>query len=380
MKKIIKKLKKYILRKKNKFVVFVRQWILIIRMSFFFMPLNKMYYMVVLKYKISMLLFHLKSLWLALKYKINLKTIVKHIIFFCLVSLGCWYVVSLPENKLSVALYAGLGFIFSLYATYLYEKAVKLHEEVSYLPITSQIISSIYGVTEAIFMSFFNHPLDDAICKKGDNIIYVSPCNAGGGYDEAKMVQYTRFIDNISFDDFWAHFRQLNTRHLIKTLKEQSPYFNNAYTLVLNRKDSIDVNLFMLFTQFYQALNTFMFLDLLKWEDLQVKTDIFIKTKLLINKTDCTLLLAQREIQKIKPYTEYIASKPANNEKKLLEGAKEVEQRIIEESKEYFEKIQKFGKKEQECIMDKFVNIQTFLGTKNKIIKEIALRGKSNAK
>ena len=121
-----------------------------------------------------------------------------------------------------------------------------------------------------------------------------------------------------------------------------------------------------------------MFLDLLKWEDPQIKANVFIKTKLLINKTNCVLLLAQREMQKIRAYTEYIAYEPVNNEKKLLEGSKVVEQNIIEKTKMYFKEIQKFKKKEQEYIMNKFINIQNILGIKNKVLRDKTSKGNPN--
>lgn len=378
MKKKIRNIRKYILKKRDGLIVFIKQWILIIRMSVFSLPINKMYYRLVLRYKINTLLFNVKSFFFAFRYKVEFKTILKHSVIFCLVLSGCWYIVSLPSNKISAFMYAGLGFLFSLYATYVYEKAVKLNEEISYLPLTSQIVSSIYGITDATFLSFFEHPLDDTICKKGDNIIYINPCKAGGGYDEIRMMEYNRMMDSLGLDAFWKHFRPLQTRHLIKSLKEQSIYFNNTYSLVLNRKDSINKNLFILFTQFYQALNTFMFLDLLKWEDPQIKANVFIKTKLLINKTNCVLLLAQREMQKIRAYTEYIAYEPVNNEKKLLEGSKVVEQNIIEKTKMYFKEIQKFKKKEQEYIMNKFINIQNILGIKNNVLRDKTSKGNPN--
>lgn len=262
----------------------------------------------IIKHKIKLRILDLKAFLLKLQYIFSLKSFLKNvIIIFIVASLACLTFSKSTEYNSSL-LYTILGFVFSLWATHIYETIQRLYRKVKYINLTASCISSVYGMANSVFQSFFHHPLDDNICKKNNKIIYVAPCEVGGGHDENKMLEYTNFINNITTETFETHFQENTTRYLIKLLKEKSMYFNNTYNTILHQQDYLDENMFIVFSQFYQELNGFMYLDAFKWKDTQIRKQVFDQIKVLIYKNNMTLLLAEKELTKIEKYTKYAAS------------------------------------------------------------------------
>lgn len=367
-KNIAKKFITFIKKRIFGFFLFCKQWIVISRLVFWELLPNKRYILLKFQNKINLWLFFSKRFILALKYKCTISGIIKHLFIFCLVFCISYTIFSRKdiESQLTTSLYAVLGFVFSLYATYLYEKIINLCDEFRHLPLLPQILSSIYGMSSAVYKSFFTHPLDDKICKKGQNIIYVHPCKAGGGFDENLMMTYTNWVSNIDITLFYKHFRPEQTRELIKHLKDQSFYFNNTYSLVLAQKNYLNQNLFIIFSQFYEALNAFMYLDLFKWEDSQIKENIFMAVKILIYRTNITILSAQKELKKIEQYTNYIASAPIQIDKNLNKNADKIQKDIKLASEKYINILNKFNKADQKYILDTMFKILNILKRKDK--------------
>ena len=260
------------------------------------------------KHKIKLITFGLKAFLLKIQYIFSLKSLlINFLVFFIVASLS--YLIFLKSTEYnSSLLYTVLGFIFSLFATHVYETIQGIYRKIIYINLTAPCISSIYGMSNSVFQSFFHHPLDDNICKKNNKMIYVTPCKVGGGHDEIKMLEYTNFVNNMTNETFDAHFQESKTRYLIKLLKDNSMYFNNTYNTILHQQDYLDKNLFIIYSQFYQELNGFMYLDAFKWQDSQIRNQLFKQIKVLIYKNNMTLLLAEKELTKIEKYTKYAAS------------------------------------------------------------------------
>lgn len=298
----------------------------------------------------------------ALKYKLSFTGCLWNLC--CIILVGCIsYFVFFKANAQDVAFWQAFwGFVLGIYGTYAYENTTKLFKEIIFLNLTIPCINSIYGMANSVFQSFFNHPLDDDICKKGDDIIYIAPCKSGGGYDEKLMIKYTNMIENIDFDTFSLHFQENKTRVLIQELKNNSFYFDNAYSTIQHRQDSIDNNLFIVYSQFYQELNGFLYLNSFNWQDTQIKYKLFMQLKILIYKNNMTLLLAQKELSKLEKYLEYASSINSKMKQKHIEDKEKI-QELIDEIFDHLTKlISNFSKKEKKNIYN---NISKFSFLKN---------------
>lgn len=349
----IKKIKKKIKLFSKRVIVQCKKWYIILYGSFLYKRIKCFDVYIDIKHKAQMLYIYIQKFIYAFKYKFSLRGFIENIFYAAIVSLVSYFVFSKASSQNSAFWQTCLGFILGIYGTYVYENLKKLVQEIKYLNLTIPCINNIYGMANSVFHSFFNHPLDDAICKRGNKIIYVSPCKAGGGYDEQLMSEYTNMMENMDFDTFWSHFRKQKTRVLIQDLKKNFSYFNNTYSTILHRQDSLDENLFIVFSQFYQELNGFLYLDTFQWQDTQVQYLLFRQIKVLIYKNNMTLLLAQKELSKVKMYLKYAS----NTTLKMKQERIRTVQKITELGNETFNFLTKatakFSSKEQKYILNK---------------------------
>lgn len=210
-------------------------------------------------------------------------------------------------------LYTLLGAVLSMYVTVIFTVGSHLLKAVRYLTLMHQDITSMLNCTDAVFVNFFSYPLRDEFCVRGDNIIYIRPMKAGGGYDEDELINYTDIINNLSYSDFCKYLDEKRTRFLMNQLKNQSFSFNNTYLTVLHRQDLIDKKCFLLFSQFHQSLMAFLYKDSFRWEDEQIKYSLYLIFQILIYKMSMSIIILQKELSKYEKYINYISKQPEIN-------------------------------------------------------------------
>lgn len=266
------------------------------------------------------LIFNCKKFYLSLINLVTVKVILLQIVYFggvCFISYAIFRLSEKHTGLISI-LYTLLGAVWSMYVTYVFTVVSHLLKAIRYLSLSYQDIASMQGCLDAVFKNFMSYPLNDDFCKKGDDILYISPMKAGGGYDELKLIEYTNIINNISYADFCKYLDEKTTRFLISQLKSQSFIFNNTYSTILHRQDLIDKDCFLLFSQFYQFLMEFIYMDYFLWKDEQIKQGLYVKFKALIYKMNMSIIILQREVQKFKRFVNYNAHQPEKNKIKLV--------------------------------------------------------------
>jgi hypothetical protein len=265
-------------------------------------------------------IFSRKKVYLSLMCLVTVKAILLQIVYLGIVCFISYAIFKLSEKHTDLIsiLYTLLGAILSMYVTYVFTVISHLLKAIKYQSLSYQDIASMQGCIDAVFKSFMSYPLNDDFCKRGENIIYIAPMKAGGGYDELKLIEYTNIINNISYDDFYKYFDERTTRFLISQLKSQSFIFNNTYSTILHRQDLIDKDCFLLFSQFYQLLMEFIYMDYFLWKDEQIKQGLYVKFKALIYKINMSIIVLQREMRKFKRFVDYNAHQPEKDRIKLV--------------------------------------------------------------
>lgn len=264
--------------------------------------------------------FNYKKFYLSLTYLITVKTILLQIFYFGVVCFISYAIFKLSEKHIDLIsiLYTLLGAVWSMYVTYVFTVFSHLLKAIRYLSLTYQDIASMQGCIDAVFKNFMSYPLNNDFCKRGEDIIYISPMKAGGGYDELKLMEYTNIINNLSYADFCKYLDEKTTRGLMGQLNSQSFIFNNTYSTILHRQDLIDKDCFLLFSQFYQFLMEFIYMDYFLWKDEQIKQGLYIKFRALIYKMNMSIIILKREVQKFKRFVDYNAHQPKEDKIKLV--------------------------------------------------------------
>lgn len=265
------------------------------------------------------IIFKTKSCYLAYKSLITIASFLYQTIYLLIVFFISFIIFDYSQKyeDYQSILYTLLGAVLSMYVTLLFAVGSNLLKAIKYLTLTQQDIVSMLNCVDAVFKNFMLYPLSDEFCVRGDSIIYVTPMKAGGGYDENQLINYTNIINNLSYNDFCNYLDEQKTRFLMKQLKLQSFTFNNTYSTILHRQNLINKNCFLLFSQFYQSLMSFLYQDNFEWKDEQIKNGLYLTFKILIYKMNMSIIILQKELPKYEKYINYIAKQPERNRQKL---------------------------------------------------------------
>ncbi len=265
------------------------------------------------------IIFKIKSYYLAYTSLITITSFLYQVIYLLIVFFVSFIIFRYSEkyDDYQSILYTLLGAVLSMYVTLLFAIGSNLLKAIKYLTLTQQDIVSMLNCVDAVFKNFMFYPLRDEFCVRGDNIIYITPMKAGGGYDEDELINYTNIISNLSYSDFCNYLDEQKTRFLMKQLKLQSFTFNNTYSTILHRQDLINKNCFLLFSQFYQSLMSFLYQDNFEWRDEQIKNGLYLTFKILVYKMNMSIIILQKELPKYEKYINYIAKQPEINRQNL---------------------------------------------------------------
>src|SRR5574344_618581 len=134
------------------------------------------------------------------------------------------------------------------------------------------LYTSIFDFLREIFLEFLCHPFKDELCKKGEDIIYVSPITSEKFLNEKELLRYQKFINSIDNNTLTQYFDEVNTRKLIERLKAKLYWFQSTESTLFALKNGIQQNIITLFIHFSSLLLQLINADSYKWQDTQIRS------------------------------------------------------------------------------------------------------------
>ncbi len=164
------------------------------------------------------------------------------------------------------------GTILSIEVSYITETVDKYRDKYNEIINVIVLCDNLYNFLRDIYLEFFNHPLKDAICKNGKNIIYVSPILAGSKFfDEQQLIKYMLFIKLIDKNKFIEYFSEQSTRLLIYRLKNKINWMQTNQINFFALKENIPTGIVTEFIEFVSLYMNLVNMDEYNWGDSQLK-------------------------------------------------------------------------------------------------------------
>lgn len=225
-----------------------------------------------------------------------------YFIFIILLFLLCYFlaILGLNDTQKSEIYFVILGAILGIIATLIIDKIKIFIDNFNEIFNVIALCSNLFDFLREIFLEFLCHPLKDALCKHGENIIYVTPITSEKFLDETSLIAYKFFISSLNNETFLKYFDEIQTRQLIQRLKNKIDWLLSTQTAFLHLKNGIPSFITTVFIHFVSLFMLIINYDDYKWKDSQIRTSLVETLQLFIFVHCDLIIMLQRIIEKHK--------------------------------------------------------------------------------